>query len=137
MKVIEITIPDNLTSEQEALEIAKHLVKKKLPTNKIFVDGKKPVLIGDGFEVKELNVQINIKREPAQNPIKTIECAVCATIFEKSLGAGLWVNYGGKIARRHYCSKNCRQEVLELAGYGRAAIKKADLKQPEYRPQLR
>ena len=119
MEKINITIPDNLDSNQELLAIAKQLGKKLLPTNK--------KLLGSGYEIKHLETQINIKREPVERPIVTRECSVCSTVFEEKNGKKLWINYGGNQKQRHYCSDGCRETVLQLVGSSRASIKKGEL----------
>ncbi len=120
MDKIIITIPDNLTKEQEWEEIALVLGKKMLPSpNKI---------LGDGYEVKNLETQIIIKREPVFKSSATHNCSVCQTIFDVKLARPLWVNYGGSQKKRIYCSDDCRETVLNIIGSGRASIDKKDLK---------
>ena len=119
MEKINITIPDNLNANEEILAIAKHLGNNMLPTNK--------ELISCSYELKHLETQITIKREPTEDTIVTRECSVCATIFEQGIGSKLWVNYGGKKKQRHYCSDECREVVLQIVGNGRASIKKGGL----------
>jgi len=120
MEKINITIPDNLTSEQELMAIAKQLGRKLLPT-----DNKK--LLGTGYEIKHLETQITIKREQVEKPIVTRTCPICQTIFEQKIGKRLWTNYGGVQKQHHYCKDECRETVLQVAGTGRAAIKKSEL----------
>ena len=122
MEKITITIPDNLTPEEEFIEVSKQLTKKLIPTK---VDKK---LLGKGYEIKHLETQIIIKREPVEAVIISRECSVCNTIFEEKAGIKLWTNYGGKKRKLHYCSEECRNIVLDFSGPGRAAIKKSDLK---------
>lgn len=119
MERINITIPDNLTPNEEVLAIAKQLGKKLLPSNL-----KK---LGSGYELKHLQTQINIKREAVVKPIVTHECSVCSAVFEQKIGKKLWINYGGNQKQRHYCSDECRDTVLQIAGSGRASIKKNEL----------
>lgn len=114
MQKINVVIPDNLSIEQELIEIAKELGKNLLPASE-----KK--LVGAGYEVKHLQTQITIERKPVEKPIVTCKCSVCNTIFEKSLGHKLWVNYGGIPVKRLYCSDQCRNTVMEIVGKGRAA----------------
>lgn len=116
MEKINITIPDNLTTQEELLLIAKHLGKKLLPAGK--------TLIGTGYELKQLQTQINIVRESVEKPIVTHECPVCKTITERSICKTLWTNYGGVIRQHYYCSIVCRDEMLNIVGEGRASIKK-------------
>ena len=119
MEKINITIPDNLDTNGELLAIAKQLGKKLLPTNK--------KLLGRGYEIKHLETQINIKREPVEKPIVTRECSVCSTVFEQKISKKLWINYGGSQKQRHYCSNSCRETVLQLLGSDRASIKIREL----------
>ena len=90
-----------------------------MPTNK--------KLLGRGYEIKNLETQINIKREPIEKPIVTRECSVCLTVFEQKIGKKLWINYGGNYKQKHYCSSECRETVLQLIGSSRASIKKREL----------
>lgn len=120
MEKIKITIPDNLNEQEELIAIAKYLGKKLLPA------GKKA--IGTGYELKHHETQITIKREPVEKPIVTRECSVCNSIFEDVLSKDLHINYGGKKKVRKYCSNECRDQVLEAVGHGRASIKRNQLK---------
>ena len=120
MEKINITIPDNLTPQEELMAIAKQLGRKLLPT-----DNKK--LLGTGYEIKHLETQITIKREQVEKPIVTRNCPICQTIFEQKIGKRLWTNYGGVQKQHHYCKSECREMVLQVAGTGRAAIKKSEL----------
>ena len=119
MEKINITIPDNLDVNGELLAIAKQLGKKLLPVKK--------KLLGSCYEIKHLETQININREPVEKAIVTRECSVCLTIFEQKIGKKLWINYGGIQKQRHYCSDSCRETVLQLVGSGRASINKREL----------
>lgn len=119
MQKINITIPDNLNPNDELLVIVKQLGKAFLPTNK--------KLLGSGYEVKNLETQINIKREPIEKPIVTRECPVCLTVFEQKIGKKLWINYFGNYKQKHYCSSECRETVFQLVGIGRASIKRREL----------
>lgn len=120
MEKINITIPDNLTPEQELTAISKKLGRKLLPT-----DNKK--LLGTGYEIKHLETQITIKREQVKKPIVTRTCLICKTIFEHKIGKRLWINYGGAQKQHHYCRNECREAVLQVEGTGRASIKKSEL----------
>jgi hypothetical protein len=121
MEKVNITIPDNLTHEQEIFAIAKALGAKMLPSGKT-------KLLGSGYEIQNIQTQITITREAVEKPIVTIECSVCKTIFEKKIGAALYVNYGGKPRKRLFCSTECCNEVINICGEGRAALNKKDLK---------
>ena len=119
MEKINITIPDNLTPNEEVLAIAKQLGKKLLPSNQ--------KLLGSGYELKHLQTQINIKREAIEKPIVTRECPICKTIVDQKAAKVLWTNYGGNQKKHHYCSDECRESVLQIAGSGRASIKRNEL----------
>ncbi len=120
MEKINITIPDNLTYEQEVFAIAQQLGKKMLPP--------KNKLLGSGYTIKHLETQIIIKREEVEKPIVTKECGACGDIFEVKTGKSLWTNYGGTQKKRHYCTDECRDIVMAISGPHRAAIKKSHLK---------
>jgi len=119
MEKITITIPDNLTPNEELLAISKELGKKLLPSNQ--------KLLGSGYELKDLQTQITIVREQVEKPIVTRNCPVCQTIFEQKIGRPLWTNYGGSQKKHYYCKDECRETVLHIVGSGRASIKKSDL----------
>ena len=121
MEKIKITIPDGLTPQEEIFAIAKKLGKALGPP-------KNQKAIGVGYEVKHLETQITITREPVEELIVTRVCSVCETIFEQSLGKPLYVNYGGQIKQRMYCSDECRDGVIDICGVDRAFIKKSSFK---------
>ncbi len=114
MEKIKIVIPDNLSKDQELLLIAKELSKKYLP-------GKNQKLIGSGYELKHLQTQIIIERQPTETAIVTKEC-FCGTIFELKYGFKLYSNYGGRRKKLLYCSDTCRQHVMDVSGEGRTAL---------------
>lgn len=119
MNKINIVIPDNLTPNQEVMEIAKLLGKKLLPSNQKY--------LGDGYEIKHLETQITIKRIATEKAIITHDCPVCKTTVEQSAAKVLWTNYGGKRKKHHYCSDNCRDYVSETLGLGRSSTSKNSL----------
>lgn len=121
MEKIIITIPDNLSKDQELLAIGNELHKQ------ILTSGTKFKMLGDSVSIKHSETQITIKREPVEKPITTQVCSACDTIFEPSLGYKLWVNYGAKPRQVTYCSEDCRGAVMDFCGKGRAAIKKSEL----------
>lgn len=120
MEKIKITIPDNLNPEQELLAIAKQLGKNLLPSGK-------NKLLGTGYEIKHLQMQIEITRESVEKTVVTRECPICKSLFQQTAGKILWTNYGGNKKRLYYCSDNCRQQVIEVAGQGRVSINKSKL----------
>lgn len=121
MEQIIITIPDGLSPEEEIVAIAKKMGKALAPP-------KKQLAIGDGYTVKQLETQIIIKREPTSKLLVTQVCSVCETLFEPKEGFILYVNYGGVTNQRRYCCEECRQQVIDICGEGRASIKKSKLK---------
>lgn len=121
MKKINITIPDNLSAAEEAIAIAQQLRTKLLPDN-----GFKK--IGSGYQIQDLQTEITVTRVSVEKLIKTLDCGVCNTTFETSIGKALYINYGGNARKNLYCSEECRDVVHNLCGEGRASIKKGDLK---------
>lgn len=121
MEKITITIPDNLTPEQELFAIVKKLGSKLLPsgTNK---------LLGNGYEIKDLQTAIIIKRKSTEKVTVTRNCPICATMFDHHVARPLWTNYGGVKKLHHYCSDECREKMMEICGEGRASIQKNKLK---------
>jgi hypothetical protein len=118
MDEIKITIPVGLSEQEEYLTIAKELGKKLLPANN-------QKLLG-GYTIKSLQTKIIISRELIEKPIVLLQC-YCGTVFEKSIGKILYVNYGGAKKQKRYCSDGCRNAVMELAGK-RCAIKPGRLR---------
>lgn len=121
MEQIIITIPDGLTPAEEIIAIAKKMGKALAPP-------KKQIAIGDGYTIKQLETQIIIRREPTSKLLVTQVCSVCETLFEPKEGFILYVNYGGITQQRRYCCEECRQQVIDICGEGRASIKKSKLK---------
>lgn len=121
METIKITIPDNLSHEEELFAIAKELGKKLLP-------GNTRKLLGAGYTIKHIETNITIIREPVEKVIATQSCNLCSTIFELSLGKKLYTNYGGRVKKLFYCSDNCRDNVINWCGDGRAALTRNKLK---------
>ena len=121
MEKITITISDNLSPEQEVFAIAKKLGKALGPLRNLLA-------LGDGYEVKQLDTQIIIKRVPSSPLLITQTCSVCDTIFEPKVGVSMYVNYGGIVQKRRYCCEDCKNVVKDMCGPGRAVDKKKDLK---------
>lgn len=121
MEIIRITIPDDLTPEQELLEIGKKLGKKMLPQNN-------QKMLGSGYTIKHLQTAIVIERKSTVKPIVTRECSVCQTLFDQCVGKGFWTNYGGKIRRIYVCCEECRKQYMGILGDGRCAKTKSGLK---------
>ena len=107
--VIEIKIKDNLTKEQEVVEIAKQLAKKK-------EIGTSQKLIGSNIELQHLETTIKIVRTPSEKPLETKECSCCGTIFELKYGYRSYTNYGGVKRTIKFCSKFCAETAVKLIG---------------------
>lgn len=123
MEKIIITIEDGLTPQEEILAIAKKLGKALSPPKNVKA-------IGTGYEVKKLETQITIKREPKSPLLVTQVCSVCETLFEPKEGFILYVNYGGNTKQCRYCCEECRNVVIDVCGEGRTSLKKSGLKPP-------
>lgn len=121
MKRVKITIPDNLTPAEEAIAIAQQLSTKLLQDNGL----KK---IGSGYQIKDLQTEIIVNRVSDEKPVKTLDCGVCNTTFETSIGKVLYINYGGNVRKKRYCSEECRDVVHNLCGEGRTSISRGNLK---------
>lgn len=120
MELIKITIPDDLTPEQEMLAIGKKLGKKMLPQN------NQPML-GNGYTIKPLKTAIVIERKSMVKPIVTRECPICHTLFDQSIGKSFWHNYGGKPTKKYVCCEECRQEYMSFIPGNRCSIKRSKL----------
>lgn len=123
-KTINIKIKDNLTKEQEAIEIAKQLSK-----NKLFLSQGNKKLIGESVEVQELNTVIKVKRYTRERVHKTLECSRCNCMFASNTSTNVYHNYGGTIKTLKYCSKECANEVLNFLG-DRASLYKNKINVP-------
>lgn len=115
MNRINITIPDDLTPEQEFMAIAKALGKKMLPAT-----GNKQ--LGEGYEIKDMDTTIVITRKSIIKPIVTHTCPMCPMVFTAPAAYQMWTNYGGKKKLHYYCSAKCRQTVFDVCGPGRASF---------------
>lgn len=118
MENIKIKIPIGLTEREEFIMITNQLGKRLLPAN------NQKLL--NGYEIKEAETKITILREHIKKPIVMLEC-FCGTQFEKKIGKILYVNYGGIKKQKRYCSNECRQQVIDIAGK-RCSIKPSKLK---------
>lgn len=125
MKKITIKIKDNLSPQQEALEIAKQLAK-----NPLMLGGGAVAFIGQGVEIQELKTTIEIERIPSE-PIMCL-CSVCDTNFDKSIGKRLYINYGGNVKSNFYCSDGCRNIVLSFLPPERASKTRKFIKQSNF-----
>lgn len=124
MKKIRIKIPDNLSPEEEAVEIGQRLVQKALSGSATKRESKR---IGDFVEIKELETNIIIERVSHQKNIELVKCNVCGCDYQSDLFKSVWHNYGGKHRKIHVCSESCQKELLLFLGK-RASIKRKDLK---------
>lgn len=115
MKKIKIQIPDNLSPEEEALEIGKQLASNRLLGN------SSNLLLGSGYEVKHMTTQIEVERIPVEDTIETCKCEICKTEFEKKLGKKVYHNYGGNRNVLLYCSDTCRDTVMNFLGLDRCS----------------
>jgi len=121
---IIIKIPGNLTPQEEVLHIARELSKKQLQS------GIKIKSLGTGSEIKHLETDIKIIREPVEELTITKECSVCSTIFETKKGKSAWTNYGGYQRKVVFCSENCRTNSMKIIPAGRMCLKRSELHNP-------
>ena len=103
-----IKIKSNLTPQQEALEIAKQLVKQ--PT--LLSNSTKKLLGKEELEIQVLKTTIEIERIPQGKLMKI--CSCCDTNFEEGTGFKIWINYGAKKIKKEYCSFECRKLLTEI-----------------------
>lgn len=123
-KEIKIRISDNLSPLEEISEIAKRLKQKQLTSGG---NNKDVLRIGREINVKQLTTTIVIERYSNEKPIEMVTCNVCGNLYQNNLSFPYYHNYGGKRAKRHTCSKECQENVLEFLGE-RAAKTKIKLK---------
>ena len=105
MEKIEISIPEGLSKQEEALMIGKMLTQKILGT-------KYCKQIGAGYEINHLETQIIITRNPTEEVTVTKQCNCCETIFDISIGIILYHNYGGLVKTMTICSNECKEFIL-------------------------
>jgi hypothetical protein len=119
MSKIEIIIPIGLSESAE-----KSLIAKKLLSDKFFLVGTTKQI--EGNIVKDSQIEIIVKRESTAKSKIMMQC-YCDTLFEKSIGKILYVNYGGIKKQKRFCSDRCRQNIIDLCG-DRCSIKPSKLK---------
>lgn len=124
MKTTKITIPDNLTPEQEAFAIGKQLAKKALSGGG---QNKEVKRIGDEINIIDLSSQIIVTRASTEKPITMITCNVCNCEYQSDRVVYYYHNYGGHRTRRGVCSDDCRQFMIDNFG---ARIAKSASKLP-------
>lgn len=122
MEIINITIPDNLTPDQELLEIGKQLGKKMLPPSNM------QKAIGCGYEIKNLKTTIHIERKATKKTIVTRECPICNMIFDQTAGSVFYHNYGGSTKTKHVCSDRCRAEYMDILSPDRCSLSRKKIK---------
>lgn len=120
MKSIKIRIKDNLSPIQELNEIAKRLKQKALTSGGT---NKQTLRIGQEYNIKELTTNIIVERYSDEKPIQMVTCNVCGCEYQNNLSFPYWHNYGGTPTKRHTCSKECQENVIELLGERAAKIK--------------
>jgi len=123
-KSIKIVIPSGLSDQEESFEIAKKLNQKLLAGNG---RQKDKVRLGTEINIKHGKMIIEIERK-VENVIEFIPCIVCGTEYQNTEFLPVFTNYGGKVKKHKTCSENCQNNLIDCCGYGRAAIKRNDLK---------
>ena len=124
-KSITITIPDNLSKEDEVFAISKKLQQKALSTHGRQDDKK---MIGDYNKVIDLTTTIVVKRTSKDKPIEMVKCTVCGCEYQNDMFFPVYVNYGGQNKLLKFCSEKCQEDVIEVCGEGRASKKRTGLK---------
>lgn len=124
-KPIRITIPDNLSKEDEVFAITKKLQQKSLSGHGRQEDKK---MIGDYNKVTDLTTTIIVERKSKEKPIEMVKCTACGCEYQNDMFFPVYVNYGGKNKLLKYCSENCQEAVIEVCGEGRASKKRNGLK---------
>jgi predicted nucleic acid-binding Zn ribbon protein len=121
MKKVEITIADNMTPQQEAVEIFKQLAQKAI------AEKPKQKRLGQVVEVIDQKTLITVTRTSEEKVIPTKTCSVCGTEFTPDVAKHYFHNYGGNTRKVAVCSSKCREIMVEYLG-DRASKSKAGLK---------
>ena len=104
-KPIRITIPDNLSKEDEVFAITKKLQQKALSGHGRQEDKK---MIGDYNKVTDLTTTIIVERKSKEKPIEMVKCPDCGCEYQNDMFFPVYVNYGGKNKLLKYCSESCQ-----------------------------
>lgn len=112
-KDVRIVIDDNLSEQEELLEIAKRLRQKSLSSSGISKQHKR---IGNQVDVKSLETTITIVRKSKEKPIEFVTCNLCGCEYQSDLGKVYYHNYGGKRNKKKVCSDNCLNNILDALG---------------------
>lgn len=124
-KPIRITIPDNLSKEDEVFAISKKLQQKALSGHGRQEDRK---MIGDYNQIIDLTTTIIVERKSKEKPIEMVKCTACGCEYQNDMFFPVYVNYGGQNKLLKYCSESCQESVIEVCGEGRASKKRTGLK---------
>lgn len=115
-KSIKITIPDNLSKEEEGAAIYSKLSGKLIENNK--------KAIGD-FSVQELTTSLTItverKNMSKEKIIEMVKCPCCENNYQNDMFLPVFINYGGNKKKIKVCSSSCQKDIIDVCGEGRAA----------------
>ncbi|WP_044200628.1 hypothetical protein [Flammeovirga sp. OC4] len=123
MRILKsITIPDNLTTIEEYKIVSEELLKAYLKEHKRITDGKSDTLI----QSPEQYAFIVEKKHDRAYEVK--ECPCCGKSFSMKDRRSLWHNYGWAPKQIHFCSIECRHNLIVQAGEGRISFTKKNIK---------
>ncbi len=117
-KSIRITIPDNLSKEEEIFAISKKLHQKALSSHGSQNDKK---MIGDYNQVIDLTTTIIVERKSKEKPIEMVKCPACNCEYQNDMFLPVFINYGGNKKKIKVCSESCQNDIIDVCGEGRAA----------------
>ncbi len=117
-KSIKITIPDNLSQEEEVFAISKKLQQKALSSHGRQEDKK---MIGDYNKVIDLTTTIIVERKSKEKPIEMVKCPCFENNYQNDMFLPVFINYGGNKKKIKVCSESCQKDIIAVCGEGRAA----------------
>ncbi len=112
-KSIRITIPDNLSKEEEVFAISKKLQQKALSSHGRQEDKK---MIGDYNQVIDLTTTIIVERKSKEKPIEIVKCPACSCEYQNDMFLPVFINYGGNKKKIKVCSESCQNDIIDVCG---------------------
>lgn len=110
-KEVIIKVDDDLSPEQEAAEVARQLMERKM----LGASSQRKMIGSGSLKVKHLETKIVIKRVSKEKPVELLVCSVCQTQYEEKLGFRYYTNIGGTVKKKTNCSEKCADVVISIS----------------------
>lgn len=110
-KEVVIKVDDDLSPEQEAAEVARQLMERKM----LGASSQRKMIGSGSLKVKHLETKIIIKRVAKEKPVELLVCSVCKTQYEEKLGFHYFTNIGGMVRKITNCSEQCADVVISIS----------------------